>query len=159
MKRIIQLILAGILIFSHASVLNQGEKPPVPVRKPAEKPAVVLKNEPQKPRKVASRGTTVKRWVYVEATAYTHTGNRTATGKWPARGMVAVDPDIIPLGSHVYVPGYGHAIAADTGGAIKGYRMDLFMDTERQAVRWGRKKVKVEIFSSKVAKTSRNMKR
>jgi 3D (Asp-Asp-Asp) domain-containing protein len=60
-------------------------------------------------------------------------------------GIVAVDPGIIPLGSHVFIPGYGLAIAADTGGAIIGHRIDLCMDQYGQAVRWGRQPVTVYV--------------
>jgi uncharacterized protein YabE (DUF348 family) len=79
----------------------------------------------------------------MQATAYTYTGYRTATGKDPAVGMVAVDPDVIPLGSKLYIEGYGYAYAADTGGAIKGNVIDLFMEEHSQCVNWGRRNVKV----------------
>jgi len=79
------------------------------------------------------------------ATAYTHTGNRTATGTWPAYGTVAVDPRTIPLGTPLYVEGYGFAVAADTGGAIKGNRLDVFLETRKNAQKWGKKTVKVQI--------------
>ncbi len=85
------------------------------------------------------------------ATAYTAgsaqavpTG-RTATGL-PARyGVVAVDPRVIRLGSHLYIEGYGAAVAADTGGAIRGNRIDLCMDSLRSAINWGRQPVKVYV--------------
>lgn len=79
----------------------------------------------------------------MEATAYTHTGNRTATGIYPYKGVVAVDPKVIPLGSKLYVEGYGYAEAQDTGGAIKGDRIDIFLDTEGDCVQWGRRIVQV----------------
>ncbi|MDN5326931.1 MAG: hypothetical protein PWP41_1627 [Moorella sp. (in: firmicutes)] len=82
------------------------------------------------------------------ATAYTHTGNRTATGIWPYRGVVAVDPRVIPLGTRLYVEGYGYAVAQDTGGLIKGNRIDLFMDSEGEAIRWGRRPVIVRILDN-----------
>ncbi|MCG0277348.1 MAG: G5 domain-containing protein [Thermanaeromonas sp.] len=81
----------------------------------------------------------------MEATAYTHTGNPTATGIYPYRGIVAVDPKVIPLGTRLYVEGYGYAWAQDTGGLIKGQRIDLFMETEKEAILWGRRRVKVYI--------------
>jgi 3D (Asp-Asp-Asp) domain-containing protein len=65
---------------------------------------------PKKP----SRGTSIKT-VVVEATAYTWTGNKTATGTWPKVGTIAVDPEVIPMGTRLYVEGYGWGIAADTG--------------------------------------------
>jgi 3D (Asp-Asp-Asp) domain-containing protein len=87
------------------------------------------------------------------ATAYTAgsaqavpTG-RTATGM-PARyGVVAVDPRVIPLGSRLYIQGYGTAIAADTGGAIRGNRIDLCMDSYRSAIDFGRQPVKVYVLA------------
>ncbi|GFN21729.1 3D domain-containing protein [Thermanaeromonas sp. C210] len=81
----------------------------------------------------------------VEATAYTHTGNPTATGIYPYRGIVAVDPRVIPLGTRLYVEGYGYAWAQDTGGLIKGHRIDVFMETEKEALQWGRRRVRVHI--------------
>ncbi|MDN5346531.1 MAG: hypothetical protein PWP65_95 [Clostridia bacterium] len=81
----------------------------------------------------------------VIATAYTHTGNPTATGIYPHRGIVAVDPSLIPLGTKLYVEGYGYAEAQDTGGLIIGRRIDVFMESEEEAIQWGRKRVKVKI--------------
>lgn len=83
--------------------------------------------------------------VIMECTAYTHTGSRTATGVMPRYGVVAVDPKVIPLGSQLYVVGYGPAIAADTGGLIKGNIIDIFLDSEAACRQWGRRKVQVYI--------------
>ena len=80
-----------------------------------------------------------------EATAYTWTGYRTATGTWPSRGTVATDPRVIPLGTELHIEGYGPAVAADTGGAIQGQRVDLYMDTEHECWQWGRRKVEVRV--------------
>lgn len=87
--------------------------------------------------------------LYMEASAYLpYDGGGagyTALGI-PARyGVVAVDPDIIPLGTRVYIPGYGEAIAADTGGAINGYMIDLCMEDYTQAIAFGRRGVEVYI--------------
>jgi 3D (Asp-Asp-Asp) domain-containing protein len=71
---------------------------------------------------------------------------RTYTGKKADYGLVAVDPRVIPLGTKLYIEGYGYAEAADIGGAIKGNRIDLCFQTYREAKRFGRKKVKVYIF-------------
>jgi 3D (Asp-Asp-Asp) domain-containing protein len=79
------------------------------------------------------------------ATAYTHTGYRTATGTWPSRGTIAVDPRVIPLGTRLYVDGYGEGVAVDTGGFIKGARIDVFMETKDEALSWGRRQVEVKI--------------
>lgn len=82
------------------------------------------------------------------ATAYCPTdvgGSHTALGIKPKRGIVAVDPRVIPLGARVYVENYGPALAADTGGAIKGNRIDIFVDSHKEAVSWGRRKVTVYV--------------
>lgn len=83
----------------------------------------------------------------MEATAYLPTdgggGGLTAMGIPATYGIVAVDPDIIPLGTKVYIPGYGEALAADTGGAIYGYRIDLCMEDYWQAMDFGRRTVTV----------------
>lgn len=60
-------------------------------------------------------------------------------------GIVAVDPNVIPMGTRLYVEGYGEAIAADQGNAIKGNRIDLFFDSHQEALNWGKKTVKVTI--------------
>jgi 3D (Asp-Asp-Asp) domain-containing protein len=67
----------------------------------------------------------------------------TATGRPAGRGVVAVDPRVIPLGSRLYIPGYGYAIAGDTGGAIVGYRIDLGYTSDRDAMLFGRRAVMV----------------
>jgi uncharacterized protein YabE (DUF348 family) len=84
---------------------------------------------------------------YMQASAYTYSGSRTSSGQDPAVGMVAVDPSVIPLGTKLYVEGYGYAWAADTGGAIQGDRIDLFMEEHAQCAHWGRQTVKVYILS------------
>ncbi len=72
----------------------------------------------------------------------------TATGLKAQYGIAAVDPAVIPLGSHLYIPGYGFALAADTGGAIVGDRIDLCYDTAMQAIDWGVREVTVYVLSS-----------
>ena len=83
--------------------------------------------------------------IIFEATAYTWTGYRTASGSWPSRGTIATDPRVIPTGTKLWVEGYGEAVAADTGGAIQGQKIDLYMDSEHECLQWGRRKVEVLI--------------
>ncbi|MBC7340849.1 MAG: 3D domain-containing protein [Clostridia bacterium] len=83
------------------------------------------------------------------ATAYTHTGNRTATGTWPEVGTVAVDPKVIPLGTRLWVEGYGWGTALDTGRLIRGRRIDVFMPSRAEALEWGRKRVRVRIYAGR----------
>jgi uncharacterized protein YabE (DUF348 family) len=100
-----------------------------------------------------SRGTPTGKEYYVSSTAYTASCNgcsgTTATGinlrANPNMKVIAVDPSVIPLGTKVYVEGYGYAIAADTGGAIKGYKIDVFIPSTADAFKWGNRKVKIQI--------------
>jgi 3D (Asp-Asp-Asp) domain-containing protein/uncharacterized protein YabE (DUF348 family) len=69
----------------------------------------------------------------------------TASGMRAGYGVVAVDPRVIPLGTRLYIPGYGNAIAGDTGGAIKGQRIDLGYATYNEAIRFGRQTVTVYV--------------
>jgi 3D (Asp-Asp-Asp) domain-containing protein len=109
---------------------------PSPVLAPVMFPGVV--QEHQKPEPEPETMT-------IEATAYTWTGNRTVTGTWPSRGTVAVDPRVIPLGTELHIEGYGPAVAADTGGVIKGEIIDLYMDSEHECRQWGRRQVQIQI--------------
>ena len=69
----------------------------------------------------------------------------TATGHIAGHGVCAVDPSVIPLGTELWVEGYGYALACDTGGAIKGNRIDMCFDTRAEAMRWGRRNVLVYV--------------
>ena len=85
----------------------------------------------------------------MESTAYYGHGT-TALGLKPVRNpnglsTIAVDPNVIPLGTKVYVSGYGLAIAADTGGAIKGNIIDVFLNSYEECYSWGRRQVTVQI--------------
>ena len=90
---------------------------------------------------------------YVTATAYTAHCNGcsgiTRTGinlrANPNLKVIAVDPSVIPLGSKVWVEGYGYAVAGDTGGAIKGKKIDLHVATKGDAYKFGRRQVKIKI--------------
>ena len=84
------------------------------------------------------------RTLTVEATAYAIRG-RTATGLHTAWGVVAVDPSVIPLGTKLTIPGYGEGVAADTGSAVQGARIDLWFPTLAQALGWGRRTVTITI--------------
>lgn len=95
----------------------------------------------------------------MHATAYTNdyasTGKRpgdpyygiTASGRVAKRGVVAVDPRVIPLGTELYIEGYGYAVAGDTGGAIKGNKIDLFMDTTAECMNFGRRNITVYVLN------------
>jgi Uncharacterized protein conserved in bacteria len=100
------------------------------------------------------KNTAVKEF-YVSSTAYTANcsgcSGTTATGinllRNPNARVVAVDPSVIPLGTKLYVEGYGQAVAGDTGGAIKGLKIDVFLNNTQQALQWGRRTVKVRVLN------------
>ncbi|MGR9047979.1 ubiquitin-like domain-containing protein [Halobacillus faecis] len=102
---------------------------------------------------VSRNDTSGAKTLYMHATAYTANcagcSGITATGinlkANPNKKVVAVDPNVIPLGSRVWVEGYGYAIAGDTGGAINGNRIDLFVSSRSEALKFGSRNVKVKI--------------
>ncbi|OAK33268.1 cell wall-binding protein EntB [Bacillus wiedmannii] len=115
--------------------------------------------EEEKAREIAKANIqSAKRELTVVATAYTADpsengtyGGRVLTAMGhdltsnPNMRIIAVDPKVIPLGSKVWVEGYGEAIAGDTGSAIKGNRIDVLMGSKSKAMNWGRQTVKVKI--------------
>lgn len=138
------------------------------IETPKQEEIVEINNETQV---VASRGSYIRetnvpptdyeKVINVKATAYCLC--KKCTGKTPASSgyghtasglvivpgndmkVISVDPRVIPLGTEVYVDGYGYAIAADTGGAIKGNKIDVYKDTHQLALQWGVKNVNVYI--------------
>lgn len=94
--------------------------------------------------------------VYV-ATAYSLRG-RTASGRMVSKGIIAADPRILPLGSRVRLEAGGYSgeyLVADTGGAVRGKRIDIWIPTSREAFRFGRRKVKLTVLSYGVRRTPR----
>ena len=99
------------------------------------------------------QGVTFTKELTVTATAYTADckgcSGITATGlnlkKNPNAKVLSVDPKVIPLGTKVYVEGYGYAVAADKGSAVKGNKIDVFFSSKKQALQWCVKKVKIKI--------------
>lgn len=109
--------------------------------------AMSTANTPAAPKAPAPTGVEM----YVTSTAYSwqSSGSITYMGynikENPNMKLIAVDPSVIPLGSKVWVEGYGVAIAGDTGGAIKGHKIDVLMPNNAQAFAWGRRTVKVVV--------------
>ncbi|WP_404449440.1 LysM peptidoglycan-binding domain-containing protein [Sutcliffiella horikoshii] len=116
---------------------------------PAEEPA----EEPAQEEETAA-DPEVAQELTMTATAYTATcegcSGITATGinllENPDMKVISVDPDVIPLGSKVWVEGYGEAIAGDTGGAIKGNKIDIFIPEYEDAVNYGVQEVQVKVY-------------
>lgn len=113
--------------------------------KKEELPIVELKKEPANVTVSAAGNNSLN----VVATGYTPgdpgcTGI-TYTGTKASRGTIAVDPKVIPFGTKLYIPGYGYGVAADTGGAIKGNKIDLCYETRAEALNWGIKNITVYV--------------
>ncbi|PAC82843.1 peptidoglycan-binding protein [Bacillus sp. 7788] len=151
-----------IMVGSTLSVAGQSSAPvssePVQKQETVQKEQTTKKAAPKKETAKAessSASQSVQKEMTVTATAYTANDGGisgiTATGvnlnKNPNAKVIAVDPNVIPLGSKVYVEGYGEAIAADTGGAIKGNKIDVHVPSKSQAQNWGVKSVKVKVLN------------
>ena len=100
-----------------------------------------LASVPPSPTQAPSLG---GRTLTVVATGYSLSG-RTSTGVPVGYGIVAVDPSVIPLGTHMTIAGYGEGVAADTGGAVVGARIDLWFPTRAEALAWGSRTVTVTL--------------
>ncbi|QSS99515.1 LysM peptidoglycan-binding domain-containing protein [Pontibacillus sp. ALD_SL1] len=122
------------------------------------KKATVASTQPSQPKTQEKQVQTQQKeqkTITMESTAYTAycTGcsGITRTGinliQNPDQKVIAVDPNVIPLGTEVYVEGYGRAIAGDTGGAIKGNKIDVFIPSRSEALNWGRRTVDVTILN------------
>lgn len=92
-------------------------------------------------QKTLANGTAFRQMLTVQTTAYSYPNDQILSFlEYPLRkGVVAVDPKVIPLGSHLYIEGYGYAVAADIGGAVKANHVDLFLPTVRDAQNYGMK--------------------
>jgi 3D (Asp-Asp-Asp) domain-containing protein len=106
---------------------------------PAEAVAPVMTIQAAAPISVSAGQT-----MTVTATGYDLSGS-TSTGLPVGWGIAAVDPSVIPLGTHLMIPGYGEAVAADTGSAIVGSTIDLWFPTAAQADAWGRRTITIDV--------------
>ncbi|MGN4850775.1 cell wall-binding protein EntB [Bacillus cereus group sp. MYBK181-1] len=143
-----------------AKVKEEEKAQEIVKAKEEEKVQEIAKAKEEERAKEASKNNiqSAKRELTVVATAYTADpsengtyGGRVLTAMGhdltanPNMRIIAVDPKVIPLGSKVWVEGYGEAIAGDTGSAIKGNRIDVLMGSKSKAMNWGRQTVKVKI--------------
>jgi cystine transport system substrate-binding protein len=128
--------VATVKAQAQASLVSISSVTPPATRPPA--PPAPAAPAPIQPASGSARRLTVV------ATAYSLHGG-TASGLPTGPGVVAVDPTVIPLGTRMEIPGYGPGIAADTGTAIKGLRIDLWFPTLRQTYEWGRRTVTITL--------------
>ncbi|MFB1083479.1 ubiquitin-like domain-containing protein [Jeotgalibacillus sp. JSM ZJ347] len=140
---------------SKNKVVAVGTKKPVvaSVSRETTKKAAASSGSSQPAQTAAATSAPSGQTITMSSTAYTAScagcSGITATGinlkANPGMKVIAVDPSVIPLGSRVYVEGYGYAIAGDTGGAIKGNKIDIFIADRGSALAWGNRTVKVTI--------------
>lgn len=157
---------SGSDVVAPASTTESSEaeapKEEAPAKEEAPSQSTSSESAPKEKEAVASANTSSEQTsspegqsMTMEATAYTAgcagcsgiTANGTDLRNSPNKKVIAVDPSVIPLGSKVHVEGYGTAIAADTGGAIKGNRIDLHVPTKSDAFSFGRQSVKVTVLN------------
>ncbi len=128
-RRLTESAIARVVAESRAASLRTAAIVPASQSTPPELPAV---------------GTSSGLRLTVSASGYSIHG-QTSSGLPTGYGVVAVDPSVIPLGTHMTVPGYGEAVAADTGSAIIGSRIDLWFPTLDEARAWGRRTVTITL--------------
>jgi 3D (Asp-Asp-Asp) domain-containing protein len=136
-----------IILAEKSEPSNEGQ--PVEIADP------VIQEEPVSQERVPVDSPEETKEITVTATAYTAScegcSGITATGvnikDNPDKKVISVDPSVIPLGTEVYVEGYGYAVAADTGGAIKGNKIDVFIPDKQDAINWGKQQVEVKILN------------
>ncbi|WP_144510413.1 LysM peptidoglycan-binding and 3D domain-containing protein [Bacillus sp. FJAT-22090] len=140
--------LTSDLIFPGDELVLKGKKTVQPKVSAATTTSVQQSKSPvTQPTSVANKEFTVSSTAYTAScegcSGITSTGIDLRAN--PTKKVISVDPSIIPLGSRVWVEGYGEAIAGDTGGSIKGKKIDIFMATKQEAVNWGQKNVHIKI--------------
>ncbi|NLC53247.1 MAG: DUF348 domain-containing protein [Firmicutes bacterium] len=161
-QRVVNQGEAGVLAREYTVVYEDGKEVDRQlvgerVVKPAVKKVIARGTRPVVRTTTVARGQTIRYTdvLVMEATAYEpgpqscgiYADGYTYTGKRATYGIAAVDPKVIPLGTKLYVEGYGFAAAEDIGSAIKGNRIDVCYDTVREALLWGRKRGKVYILA------------
>lgn len=133
--------------------LAESAQPPVATKKPKrsrapETPKPTAQPEKpvqaQPPAQEQSSKSSGRALGEFESTCYNLRGT-TASGQQAGYGKVAVDPNVIPLGTHLHIEGYGEAVAADTGSAVNGRIIDIWKPTRAECMQWGRRVVEVTL--------------
>jgi len=156
-------LLIGFVIFSASP--SVAETPSFQSQKPESKENVAdalgkagTEEDATSPRSPVTASQPLAPPASFVATAYSLRG-RTASGRMVSRGLIAADPSVLPLGSRVRLehPGYsGEYVVADTGGAIRGRRIDIWTPSASEAMRFGRRTVKLTVLSYGARRPRRN---
>jgi len=131
--------ISSLIASAHAAQVRTEQ---LAAAAPSPSPSTVSLASAAEPATPAAPVAAGGRQLTVSATGYALSGT-TATGLPVGWGVVAVDPSVIPLGTHMTIPGYGEAVAADTGGAVVGSTIDLWFPSTAQANAWGRRTVTI----------------
>lgn len=170
-------LLAGAVIVttisgnSTSSKKETADAPAIEVIKPLNLAnAVMDQKKPASKVKEANKKTQARKHIKVVATGYT--AGVESTGKKPGHPLygitysgvkvrrdvvstIAADPKVFPIGTLLYVPGYGYGVVADTGSAIKGHKIDLYFETRKQVYKqWGKRTVEVQVLKQGDGKVS-----
>lgn len=147
------LLVFSVISYAKSLILSQNPKPAsqekvlevagqIPEKAPETVPAKTAEAAPASPFQIFS------------ATAYSLRG-RTASGQSVTRGLIAADPRVLPIGTRVRVeagPWTGEYLVADTGGAIRGRKIDIWTPSSREAMQFGRRAVKLTVLSLPAAR-------
>ena len=147
------LVICALAVFNVFNVLGSTISEDCNVKFNGQNQTLTVSNELRRPvlRLVSRSDKNILRKpaLEVEATAYSHTGNRTSSGTWPSAGRtIAVDPETIPVGSIVNIKGLGRRVAEDIiprESVNKGAAVDIFMENNDKCLEWGRRKVQLTI--------------
>jgi 3D (Asp-Asp-Asp) domain-containing protein len=159
-------LLAGLIVFSATpSIADSPLSKSQEQKETRQNPSEVLgkaEAEATKTDVAATPGKTTEQTGLVAASPYLATAyslkGRTASGRMVGRGLIAADPSVLPLGSRVRLehPGYsGEYLVADTGGAIRGRHIDIWTPSASEAMRFGRRTVKLTVLSYGARRTRR----
>lgn len=148
-----ELQIKGVNVDQEDAALPDEEQTAEVKKETAKAPAETKTAEKSESKPAANEEKAEGKTISVSATAYTAgcdgCSGVTSTGvdlnKNPNAKVIAVDPKVIPLGTEVYVEGYGYAVAADIGGAIKGNKIDVHVPSKNDAYAWGVRTVNVTI--------------
>jgi 3D (Asp-Asp-Asp) domain-containing protein len=147
------LLVFSVISYAKTLIQNQDQKPAVKQEEVLDVAGQIPETEPTEGAATTPSPSIAKADVNAQsysATAYSLRG-RTASGQYVTRGVIAADPRHLPLGTRVRIeagPWSGEYLVADTGGAIKGRKIDIWTPSSREAMQFGRRNVKLTVLSS-----------
>jgi len=146
-KEVTRKIIKEIIIkHPQNKIISQGTMIPITLSR-GESSKTYAKSLNEESRSTSSKTLNVKAtayWAFNGVDTYTSSG-RKAVRDSNGYSTIAVDPNVIPMGTKLYVEGYGYAIAADKGSGVKGKFIDVFFNTREEAIKWGVKYLKVQL--------------